>query len=133
MIGKKFGRANGNRAVESGQLAKAAQLAPVAENGRIQGKKNAESGHMQRIQEVGASLGGKAAAAAHPNHIFEITTYETRAKGGVAGSHVNWHVNRGKPNPAKCELCRRELKEKLQQKLSAVNVGAAEPQGSNQQ
>lgn len=122
MIGKKYGPASGKRAVESGQLARAGQLAPLAENGRIQGKRNAECGHIQRIQEIGASLGGKAAAAAHPNHIFEITTYETRAKGGAAASHLRWHVKRSKPNPARCELCALELSKNI----SAVNPLGAE-------
>jgi hypothetical protein len=108
-IGKLYGSSNGKRAVESGQLAKAGKLAPVAENGRVQGAKNAETGHIQRIQKMGASPGGRAAA------------------------HLVWHVRRNRPNYERCSLCWEELEEKLEHKLSAVNPPAAQPQGSNQQ
>jgi hypothetical protein len=128
LAGKTFGKQNGKRAVESGQLAKAWLLAPVRENGRIQGEKNRESGHMQKVQKIGASLGGKAASAANPNHIRQITTPDTRRmgalaqpiedkiRGGRASTHLRWHVNRGRQfyNPKKCELCREELQNEAQ-------------------
>jgi len=119
--GRKYGAINGRRAVESGQLAKAVSPEVCAANGRIQGKRNAESGHMQRIQEIGCALGGKARSKAlvESGHIFKITTFETRSKGGVAVNHIRWHVARNKPNPKKCELCRRDLENA--NKLSAVN------------
>ena len=112
-IGKKYGPINGRRAVESGQLAKAGLLAPLVENGTIQGEKNRESGHIQAIQKIGASLGGKVQSAADPGHIFRITNYETRAAGGRAASHIHWHVRRNKPNP-RCELCADELEAETQ-------------------
>jgi hypothetical protein len=132
--GRKYGATNGRRAVESGQLAKAVSPEVCAANGRIQGKRNAESGHMRRIQEIGASLGGKAMSnwLVESGHIFRITTPETRRKGGVTQCHIRWHVARNKPNPKKCELCRRDLENA--NKLSAANEPpATQSQGSGKQ
>ena len=61
------GKVAGKKAVESGQLAKAARLGglsiskeQLSEMGKIGGRKNVESGHMKRMQEKGQLASRKA-------------------------------------------------------------------------
>ena len=86
--------------------------------GLAQGKRNAENGHMQRIQKLGASAGG--------------------TKGGPAATHLRWHLLRNKPNPDKCELCAEELRnetKKFERNDSGVSTvaGTSEDQTGNPQ
>jgi hypothetical protein len=112
--GRKYGKQNGKRAVESGQLAEAGKLVSpdhIQELGLVQGKLNRESGHIQRIQKLACSLGGKAQSAADPGHIFRITNFSTRSKGGKVQTHQRWHTARGINKPT-CELCVKEIEER---------------------
>src|ERR1700686_4338441 len=99
-IGQKYGKQNGKRAVESGQLARAVTPESLRKGGQAGGKKNAESGHMREIQKQGCSLGGRARQIQDPGHLRRVTTTETCRK----GAHVRWHVNRGIFQP-KCSNC----------------------------
>jgi hypothetical protein len=106
----------------------------ISRLGRIQGRKNAESGHMRRIQKLGCSaagrIGGKIGGKISGPHTVRImhqkTTREQRVKAARAagrvsgrknvesghwqrvstrGLHVRHHKNRGTSSTA-CKLCR---------------------------
>jgi group I intron endonuclease len=81
--------------------------------GQIQGPKNVQSGHWNRIRKMGQVAGGKAIGS-----INLKTTREDRARGGtVQGKrnaesgllaknlHFRWHVSRHQINP-NCMYCR---------------------------
>ena len=70
--------------------------------GRIQGRKNIESGLLARICKDGGRVQGK--KNAESGHFASITTQESLVKGSKAGNHTRWHINRGIINPD-CPLC----------------------------
>jgi hypothetical protein len=78
--------------------------------GLAQGKRNAQNGHMQRIQKLGASLGG--------------------TKGGPAATHLRWHLLRNKPNPDKCELCAEELRNETKKQFGNASGAGNTPDSS---
>jgi hypothetical protein len=85
----------------------------IAELGRVQGRKNSESGHMAAIQKLGRSLGGAAGCAtnhAKKNefgksiHAIKMGSIGGK-KGGIASNHLRWHVKRGLTS-SDCPLCK---------------------------
>jgi hypothetical protein len=82
--GPSNGRIQGRKNIESGHIQKL---------GLAQGFKNAQSGHMKRIQKLGASLSGQIAAKSGRLAVINVTA-----------RHIRWHVNRNRPNP-RCSFC----------------------------
>jgi nitrogen fixation protein len=66
-MGLRYGHQNGLNSVASGHLKRISNLPQTIEarkkNGLIQGRRNADTGHMKSIQKIGASLGGKIGGA----------------------------------------------------------------------
>jgi hypothetical protein len=82
------GTTQGRKNIETGH---------VQRMGRAQGRRNVESGHLERIKtpEV-LQAGGRAAGkiAVESGQIHTIKTPESCAKGGSLGCHTRWHVSR---------------------------------------
>jgi hypothetical protein len=129
-------RANGLKAVESGQLLAAAKKGGLIQ-GPINGRLNVENGHLDRIRKLpqakeaqkrnvllalagctmesrmrGGKVGGKIGGrkAVEIGHIFKIqkACLGMGGKiGGPKGMHRRWHVNRGIVKEG-CKLCELE-------------------------
>lgn len=79
----------GQKAVESGQLRAAALL-----GGRIQGKKNADNGHMVRISALGRTPEHQSEACRKRNALYG---YPQTLEGSLKGACGLWNIKRGKP------------------------------------
>lgn len=77
------GRVSGRNNAKSGHLQKISSSGGKV-SGKISGRKNAESGHCARIAALGGAVAGK--------------------KTGLRNCHLRWHVNRGIISQT-CELC----------------------------
>ena len=77
----KYGSAEMSRRAKLSNQSTPAQL----EQARALGKRNVESGWLEKIK-----------------------TREGSIRGALKACHIRWHVLRCKPNPKKCELCRNE-------------------------
>jgi hypothetical protein len=78
------------------------------------GLRNAQTGHIQRIQKIGCSLGGQAIADANmKSGRWSRIRKLGLSIGGKTQTHLRWHVARDifQPN---CELCRNQLEQPAQ-------------------
>jgi hypothetical protein len=95
----------------------------------------ARTGGMARLAQMGSDGYAQMRALATPSpaqieHITKlgnqhvasgflasIRSEERSRRGGIACAHLRWHVARHKPNPAKCELCAKELQPHFEQSV----------------
>jgi hypothetical protein len=97
------------------------RLPARSRGGLIAGRKNVESGHIQRLGlknvESGfldnirtsktCSMGGEKTVKQKLG-IHDPAYFEARREGEGRGRHTRWHTKRGKLRPDICEFCREE-------------------------
>ena len=91
----------GRRAVESGQLAQARTREGSIKGGLKAGGQHAESGHMSKIGKMHGPIQGKKNVE---SGLLEKIRPAAGRKGGPIGMHNRWHVRRGIVS-ATCKIC----------------------------
>lgn len=108
---RKARRANGRRAVESGDLDRIRQLPQTKQAqqaaGRKVGQLNVDTGHLDRVRHL--SVKGQIENIRYlPQTIAaqKAVGRKHAENGNLAKAlHIRWHIHRGPLNPMKCDFC----------------------------